>query len=187
MIRKFTLAAVAIACVALPALHAQSTFGDLRGVTRDPSGLPLPSAALTVHSLDENTDRNVVSGEDGAFLVENLNPGHYRLTAMKDGFQNSSVEVELSARQSLRVDITLPLANQATSVEVSAVAEQVNTENGTIGDAKVSSQIVQLPLNFRAVTTSPLAALSTSPHVEQDRPSNVAVGAARRYSGGANP
>ena len=75
MIRKLTLAAILIACLAPPA-HSQSTFGDIRGVTRDPSGLPLPGAAVTVHSLDENNDRKVTSGDDGAFLVENLKPGH---------------------------------------------------------------------------------------------------------------
>jgi hypothetical protein len=179
MIRKLTLATILITCAALQVLHAQSTFGDLRGVTRDPSGLPLPHAAVTVRSVDENSDRKVISDDEGAFLVENLKPGHYQLTATAEGFQNSSVtDVDLSARQSLRVDITLPLANQATTVEVSGVAEHVNTENGTIGDAKVSSQIVQLPLNFRAVTTSPLAALSTSANVEEDSQGNVAVGAA---------
>ena len=177
MIRKFTLAALLLACIAPPA-HSQSTFADIRGVTRDPSGLPLPNAALTVRSLDGNNERDVTSGDDGAFLVENLNPGHYRLTTRKEGFQDTSIDVELSARQSLRADITLALANQSTAVEVSAVAEQLNTENGTIGDAKGTSQIGQLPLNFRAVTTSPLAALSTSPNAEQDSQGNVAVGAA---------
>jgi hypothetical protein len=54
----------------------------------------------------------------------------------------------------------------------------VNTENGTIGDGKTTSQIVQLPLNFRAVTTSPLAALATSANVEQDSQGNIAVGGA---------
>jgi len=177
MIRKLTLTAILFACIAQPA-HSQSTFGDIRGVTHDPSGLPLPNAAVSVRSLDENNERKVTSGDDGAFLVDNLNPGHYRLTARKEGFQESTIDVELSARQSLRADITLALANQSTAIEVNAVAEQLNTENGTIGDAKRTSQIVQLPLNYRAVTTSPLAALSTSPNVEQDSQGNVAVGAA---------
>jgi hypothetical protein len=51
--------------------HApDNSFGDLRGVTSDPSGLPLPAAPVTVHSLDENSDRKVTSGDDGSFLVE---------------------------------------------------------------------------------------------------------------------
>ncbi len=178
MLRKLLFGTTLFACFALQ-VHAQSTFGDMRGTTRDPSGLPLPATAVTAHSLDENTDRKVMSGEDGAFVIENLKPGRYQLTASKEGFQKSpTVDVELSARQSLRLDLTLGLESQSETVEVSGAAQQVNTENGTIGDGKSTSQIVQLPLNFRAVTTSPLAALATSANVEQDSQGNIAVGGA---------
>lgn len=111
MIRRLTLATLVPACLALQAVYAQCTFGDLRGVTRDPSGLPLPRAVVTAHSLDENSDRKSISGEDGSFTFENLKPGHYRLTATMEGFQKSAaIEVELSARQSLRVDISMAIA-----------------------------------------------------------------------------
>ena len=103
--------------------HAQSTFGDLRGTTRDRGGKPVPGAAVTVHSIDENTDQKLTSGNDGSFLMKNLKPGHYQLTAAKEGFQSSSaIDVELSARQSLRVDITLALEGQSGMVEVNAAA-----------------------------------------------------------------
>jgi hypothetical protein len=95
--------------------------------------------------------------------MKNLQPGHYQLTAAKAGFQSSSaIDVELSARQSLRVDITLALEGQSGVVAVNAASEQVNTENAVIGDAKGTKQIGQLPVNYRAVSTRPLAAESTS-------------------------
>ena len=178
MSQKLTLALVS-ACLMLPLAQAQSTFGDLLGITRDRGGQPVPGAAVTVHSLDENTDQKLTSGNDGSFRMNNLKSGHYQLTAAKAGFQSSSViDVELSARQSLRVDITLALEGQAAVVAVGAAAEQVNTENAVIGDAKGTSQIGQLPVNYRAVSTSPLAAESTSANVQQDSAGNVAVGGA---------
>jgi hypothetical protein len=159
--------------------RAQSTFGDLRGTTRDQSGLPLPQVAITVHSVEQNNNRQLVSGDDGSYAVENLQPGHYQLTAVKAGFQMSSATaVELSARQSLRVDITLAVSSQIQTVEVSAAIEQVNTENGVIGDSKESKQIGQLPLNFRAVSSSPLATLATSPNVQQDSQGYLALSGA---------
>ena len=179
MLRTLTLATILPACFVLSAAHAQSTFGEIRGVTRDPAGLALPKAIVTVHSIEENNDRKALSGDDGAFLVENLKPGHYQLTAIKEGFQpGSAVSVELSARQSLRVDVTLALEKHAEQIEVAAAAEQVNTENAVIGDSKVTDQITQLPLNYRAVSTSPLAAMSTSANVQQDSQGNVALGGA---------
>ncbi len=57
-------------------------------------------------------------------------------------------------------------------------ATQINTENGVIGDSKGTDDIGQLPLNFRASTTSPLAALATSSNVQQDSQGNIAIGGA---------
>ena len=54
----------------------------------------------------------------------------------------------------------------------------VNTENATLTDSKLNSDITQLPLNSRAVSTSPLAALAVSPDVVKDRQGNIAVGGA---------
>jgi hypothetical protein len=179
MTRKLLLTTILSICLLPQWAYSQSTFGDLRGTTRDPAGLPLAQAEVTVHSLEQNNDRKITSGDDGSFAVENLQPGHYQLTAAKAGFQSSSaLKVELSARQSLRVDIALAPASENQIVEVSSAAEQVNTENGTIGDSKVSTQITQLPLNFRAVSTSPLAALATSPNVQYDSQGNIAVSGA---------
>jgi hypothetical protein len=179
MTHKLLLAALLPSYLMLQLAQAQSTFGDLRGITRDRAGKPVPGAAVTAHSFDENTDRKLTSGNDGSFLMKNLKPGHYQLTAAKAEFQSSSaIDVELSARQSLRVDITLALEGESGVVAVNAAAEQVNTENAAIGDAKGTDQIGQLPVNYRAVSTSPLAAMSTSANVEQDSQGNVAVGGA---------
>jgi hypothetical protein len=72
MTRTLSLAALLPACFMLQLAHARSTFGDLRGTTRDPSGLPLDHAVVTVHSLEANNDRKIVSWDDGSFVVENL-------------------------------------------------------------------------------------------------------------------
>jgi hypothetical protein len=99
-----------------------------------------------------------------------------RLTAAKAGFQSSApTKVELSARQSLRVELTLALESETQTVEVSSAVAQVNTENAVLGDSKVSADIAQLLLNFRAVTSSPLAALATSPNMQQDIQGNLAL------------
>jgi hypothetical protein len=60
-------------------------------------------------------------------------------------------------------------------VEVSDTVAVINTENAVISDSKDNSQITQLPLNNRATTTSPLAALSLSPNVQQDSSGNIAL------------
>src|ERR1700733_12222386 len=158
---------------------AQSTFGSLRGLTVDATGSAVPQAEITVHGLDDNSDHQATSGDDGVFEVENLKPGHYRVTGHKQGFADALVpQLALEARQELRVTLTFAVASQSQTVEVSAVAEQINTENGTIAGSLENLQLTQLPLNSRAVSTSPLAALQLSPEVQYDAQGNISIGGA---------
>jgi hypothetical protein len=159
--------------------YAQSTFGDIRGTVRDPSNLPVPQVEVTLHSVDENTNRVTMSDDSGGYLFENLKPGHYALTAAKTGFsQSSTVTLELTARQSARMDLPLSIGQVTQTVSVESAAEQINTENATVGDTRGTDQLVEMPLNFRAQTTSPLASLALSPSVITDSQGNIQVGGA---------
>jgi hypothetical protein len=160
-------------------LEAQSTFGSLRGLTLDATGSAMPGAEITIRDLDDNSEYKVVSGEDGVFQVENLKPGHYRVAGHKAGFADAIVpQLTLEARQDLRLTLTFSVASQSQTVEVSAAAEQINTENGTIAGSLENQQLTQLPLNARAVSTSPLAALALSPEVQYDSQGNISLGGA---------
>lgn len=162
-----------------PQLKAQSTFGSVRGVAQDHSGASLPDTQITLHSIDENTDRTVKADSTGSYSFENVLAGKYSLHAQHDGFAETVVNgITVAARQDERFTLALTIATQASTVEVTSSANQINTENGVIGDSKGTGDIGQLPLNFRASTTSPLAALATSPNVQQDSQGNVAIGGA---------
>jgi hypothetical protein len=156
--------------------YAQSTFGDIRGTVRDPGGLAVPQAVITLRNLDENTSRTVLSDGSGGYLLENLKPGHYQVSAEKEGFAPTPPSaVELTARQSARVELSLSLVQVQQTVNVEAAAGQINTENSTVGDTRGTDQLVEMPLNFRAQTTSPLASLALSPNVVTDSQGNISV------------
>lgn len=111
--------------------------------------------------------------------MDNVLAGKYSIRAQHDGFADTVVDgITLAARQDLRYALKMTVATQATTVEVTSSANQINTENGVIGDSKGTSDIGQLPLNFRASTTSPLASLETSPNVQTDSQGNIAIGGA---------
>jgi hypothetical protein len=180
MAKQFLPVIVALGILLAPAnLRAQSTFGTVRGSALDQSGAAISGAQITLHSVDENSNVVVMSDDRGNFAFENLKPGHYTVTATMEGFATATVsKLELAARQALRVDVTLTVAVQAQTVEVAASAQSVNTENATLADSKSNADITALPLNSRAVSTSPLAALATSPSVVKDSQGNIAVGGA---------
>jgi hypothetical protein len=160
-------------------VRAQSTAGSIRGVVQDKTGALVPGSRVTLHSDDENTDHVAISDASGTFLLENLKPGHFHLQAHHDGFAETNLAgIVLNPRQDLRLTVQIAVAEEMTTVEVSAAADQINTENATLGDMKTNEEITQLPLNNRAVTTSPLGALAASSNVQQDSSGNIAVGGA---------
>jgi hypothetical protein len=169
----------ALVCTSGSRLEAQSTFGSIRGIVQDSSGASIPDAQITLHSIDENTDRKVKADATGSYAFENVLANRYSIRAQRDGFADTTVAgVTLAARQDLRFTLVMTIAQQATTVEVTSSANQINTENGVIGDSKGTDDIGQLPLNFRASSTSPLAALATSSNVQQDSQGNIAIGGA---------
>jgi hypothetical protein len=160
-------------------LSAQSTFGSIRGTVQDATGAVIPGAAVTVHSLDDHFEREVTTNDSGDFVAVNLKAGHYKLTVHQNGFSDAVVSsATLAARQDLRIPITLTVATEAMVVQVNAAPDQINTENATLSDSKDNQQITQLPLNSRAITTSPLAALALSPNVQQDSSGNIELNGA---------
>jgi Carboxypeptidase regulatory-like domain/TonB dependent receptor len=168
-----------VGVIALPAAQAQSTFGSIRGTVQDASGAVIPGALITIHSLDETFERQVTTDDSGNFVVENLKAGHYRVTVHHDGLADAVVKsATLEARQDLRIPITLTIADAGTVIEVSSSPDQINTENGTLSDARGNQQITELPLNNRATTTSPLGALTILPNVQQDSSGNIALNGA---------
>lgn len=159
--------------------YGQSTFGSVRGIAQDNTGATLPDTQLTLHSVGENTDRVVKSDGDGNFTLENVKAGAYTVRARHDGFADTVVNgVVVAARQDVRLTIALTVAASSSTIEVSAAADQINSENAAIGDSKDNLAMTQLPLNNRATTTSPLGALGLSPNVQVDSAGNIALGGA---------
>ena len=177
-IKKATGAALlSLACSGM--VFGQSTFGTVRGTVQDSTGSVIPGAQVTIHSMDENTDRVSTTNDSGDFSVENLKPGTYRVVVHHDGFADALVSsVTLAARQELRVPVSLNVSGANTTVDVQADNVVMNTENGIIADEKNNLEITQLPLNNRATTTSPLGSLQLSPNVQQDSSGNIAIGGA---------
>jgi len=158
--------------------NGQSTFGEIIGVAKDPGQGLVVGAEVAIASVEDGSEHSAVTDADGVFHFVNLKPGHYSLAVKAPGFSDYRLSsLQLDARQSLRLDVSLKLATNAQTVEVSGDAgPAIDTENGVIGDSKDFKQITNLPVNYRGATTSPLAMLATVPGAQQDANGNVSVG-----------
>jgi len=156
---------------------AQSTFGSIVGVIKDPNDMVIPETRVTLVSLEEHSIREAVSDADGAFQFMNVKPGRYEITAFAEGFALLRLrDLQLVARQTLRADLALKVKSTTETIEVGDTAPMMNTESATLSDTKDFLQVSQLPVNYRGATTSSMAVLDTVPGAQQDANGNVAVG-----------
>jgi hypothetical protein len=163
--------------------NAQSTFGDILGVVKDPSQAAVVATHVVLTRVEDKSEHSVTTDADGAFHFVNLRPGHYDLLINAPGFAEFRISsAQLDARQTIRFDVALKLASAAQTIEVGGESGPViNTENATIGDSKNFQQITSLPVNYRGTTTSPLAMLATVPGAQQDANGDVPWAAGFRH------
>ncbi len=76
-----------LAVIATDAAIAQERFGGLSGVLTDSSQAPVPGATVTATNKQTGAARSVVSGDDGAYRIPDLEPGRYAVTVELTGFQ----------------------------------------------------------------------------------------------------
>jgi hypothetical protein len=156
---------------------AQSTFATIVGVVKDPGSLVIAGAQITLTGMDDNSTRNAVTDRDGNFEFVNLKAGRYAVVVQADGFAEfKGSSVQLVARQSLRLDVSLKVKSASETVEVGDTAPMINTESATLADTKDFMQLSRLPVNYRGATTSSMAVLETVPGAQQDANGNVSVG-----------
>ncbi len=174
-ILTFTLAASAF---------GQSTFGSVLGTIVDPSGSVIGTAAVKIKNKGTSAERSAVTDQAGDYQFSNLEAGTYILTVQATGFQQATyTEIELTARQTVRIDAHLQLATQNNAVSVSVASEPViNTEVSNIAETKTARELVDLPIAITTRgtgSTSPMSTLTTQPGVQTDAAGGISVSGAK--------
>jgi uncharacterized membrane protein len=159
-------------------MWAQSTLGTLLGTVTDPSGAVIPDCEVKITNTDEDTARTVKTDQNGNYEAVNSNPAHYSTQVSHAGFQTETVEkLELAARQTLHVDVTLRLGQFTEQVPVVSSAGVITTETETVSSTYNALQITNLPTNYRASGNgnSPYYLLEILPGVQTDNGGNLSI------------
>jgi hypothetical protein len=102
-------------------LTADHAPGDVKGVARYPSGLPMAGAQVVILNADVDVERSTVSSEDGTFSFKKLKPGHYQMSARIDGYASTAiVGVDVVPGQTVSSDISLKSIRSASLGRTSA-------------------------------------------------------------------
>lgn len=148
--KTLSLRAAGAMLLTAAALHGQGIRATLVGRVTDESGSVVPKTKITVVNLATNESRAVDSSDSGEFVIAQLAPGQYTLTAEQKGF-NKEVRTGIVLETGLeaRLDVTLKIGALTAEVNVTAAAPLVSSENANVGNVVDQKKIVELPLNGR--------------------------------------
>src|SRR4051812_23890485 len=137
--RRFTL----LWAMVLPLVFGQNDSGRIAGTVADPTGAVVPNAAIKI--VDEKTgqERKVVADGAGHFVIANLAPSTYKVTAEGSGLGPAELAgIPLSVGQERTLNIVVQPASVATTVEVAGgELTVVDTSSASIS-ANVNSREV---------------------------------------------
>ena len=129
---------------------AQNAFGRLAGTVFDASGGVLPGVLITLTSEQTSQTQTATTGDSGAFLFAQVQPGLYTVTMTLVGFrtaQFADVAIDVGVERSLTA--RLEVGELAETVSVSGGSPLVQTTTPEVTQTVVQRQITELPLDNR--------------------------------------
>ena len=96
------------------------------------------------------THSKTASNASGNYVLTNLAPGQYRITAAKEGFEKVvRTGITLTVGQTARLDFSLKVGSTSETVEVNSTAPLLQSSSASINQVIDSKTVVDLPLNGR--------------------------------------
>lgn len=181
-LRWFSATLVAVLFVflaAVPLVQAQTgrIHGDLRGEVKDPSGLAVVGAKVTVTRDATGEARTAESSSVGSYNVPNLLPGMYTVTVEVSGFRKAvKRSVEVIANRIAEADITLEVGAVTEVVEVVAGAELVQTASATLVGATFKDELTGAAAAAGSLDGDPINLAITAPGTTTQSGGVVGVG-----------
>jgi hypothetical protein len=126
------------------AAWAQDTA--LGGAVTDPTGALIPGATVTITNEATRAVRTTTTGEDGRYLITQLDPGHYKVEVKSAGFKTAVREsLDVPIGLTSRFDIMLQVGEVTETVTVESDTARVNTTDASLGNPLSREQVLRLP------------------------------------------
>jgi hypothetical protein len=91
-----------------PCLQGQISQATLQGSVKDNTRAVVPNAGVSLKNKGTGETRSVVSGASGEYVIPNLNPAEYSLSATLTGFKTAVISsLTLHTGEQATVDLTL--------------------------------------------------------------------------------
>src|SRR5579862_63377 len=128
-------------------------LGNIVGTVTDQGGAVVPGATITIVNEGTLFTRATTTDDSGRFVANSFPTGHISVSAEHAGFQKLVRSgLELTAADTITVDLRLSVGNVQQSVEVQAEASLVQSQTATVSTLVNATQTTEMPLNERSFT-----------------------------------
>ena len=143
------LVGVAAVLLALPS-YSQVNVGRISGTVADQTGAAMPGITVTIEDSSTRTKVETLSQANGDYVFPSLPPGNYTLSVEKAGFARiRQTDIILDAASSRTINLVMTVGEVTQSVEVTATAQQVTTDSGSVAETLDNRKIDQIAMNGR--------------------------------------
>jgi hypothetical protein len=130
------------------AAFCQEFRSTLSGVVTDPTGAGVAGARIVASETRTGVKAQTVSDSTGQYTLPFLAPGHYDLSAAAQGFKEAvQKDINLGSGEHPVIDIHLTVGDASQSIEVTADAPLINSDNASVGEAITTKEVEDIPLN----------------------------------------
>jgi carboxypeptidase family protein len=149
-LRALSLATFSLLLLNHPSARAQVS-ASISGMVTDPSGAPVPAAAVAAKSLETSAVRTTQTDAVGRYQIPALSVGEYEVKVAKSGFQEKTRGgIHLVVGQEASVDLTLQIGPLQQHLTVTEEAPMVSVTTSDISGVVGEQQVKELPLNGRS-------------------------------------
>ncbi len=125
---------------------------SLVGNITDAAGAAISGADVTALNQGTGEVLKTTTSELGYYEFQFLKAGVYTVTIQKQGFSTATVkDINLSANQTVRTDISLKVGSVDTKLEVTADIPPIKTDDASVNEVLSTRQTVDLPTPSRNV------------------------------------
>jgi hypothetical protein len=151
------------------AAFGQSERGNITGIVTDPTGAAVAGASLTITQRDTNAAVSLTTTASGEYNAPNLLPGGYRIEITATGFKRFVQQnLVVSAGSTVRVDAVLQLGQVSESIEITAAAATIQTDNAKVSTLVENKLVDELPLVVGGAMRSPFNLVAVAAEARGD-------------------
>jgi hypothetical protein len=145
------LPVLALLAFSLPCL-AQSDRGSITGAITDAGGASIAGASVTATNEGTGAQNHTVTTGAGEYTIPELPAGKYSITVEASGFSKLIRSgITVSVNLSIRLDLALNVGAASATVNVTADAPLLKTENPENNITVTNTDFNSLPLNMAGV------------------------------------